>query len=52
MYEDEKPNPALPWKGAFILKGFDPVPDAADYGKRLLPLVRDGVARIDATRPA
>jgi alkanesulfonate monooxygenase len=36
--------------GAFILKGFDPVPDAADYGKRLLPLVRDGVARIDATR--
>ena len=36
--------------GAFILKGFDPVPDAADYGKRLLPLVREGAAKIDAAR--
>lgn len=29
---------------AFVLKGFDPLNDAVDYGKRLLPLVRDGVA--------
>jgi alkanesulfonate monooxygenase len=36
--------------GAFILKGFDPVPDAADFGKRLLPLVRDGVEKVDAQR--
>jgi hypothetical protein len=27
-----------------VLKGFDPLNDAVDYGKRLLPLVRDGVA--------
>ena len=26
----------------FILKGFDPLNDAVDYGKRLLPLVRAG----------
>lgn len=30
---------------AFVLKGFDPLNDAVDYGKRLLPLVRDGAAR-------
>jgi alkanesulfonate monooxygenase len=36
--------------GAFILKGFDPVPDAADFGKRLLPLVRDGGEKVDAQR--
>lgn len=29
---------------AFILKGFDPLNDALDYGKRLLPLVRQGAA--------
>jgi len=28
-----------------LLKGFDPVPDAVDYGKELLPLVREGAAR-------
>jgi alkanesulfonate monooxygenase len=30
---------------AFVLKGFDPLRDAIDYGERLLPLVRDGAAR-------
>lgn len=33
----------------YILKGFDPLNDAADYGKRLLPLVREG-ARDRAAR--
>jgi alkanesulfonate monooxygenase len=28
----------------FLLRGFDPVEDAADYGRRLLPLVRAKVA--------
>ncbi len=28
-----------------LLKGFDPVPDAVDFGKELLPLVREGAAR-------
>jgi alkanesulfonate monooxygenase len=28
-----------------LLKGFDPVPDALDFGKELLPLVREGAAR-------
>jgi alkanesulfonate monooxygenase len=27
---------------AFVLKGFDPLNDAADYGKQLLPLIREG----------
>jgi len=31
-----------------LLKGFDPLEDAIDYGKRLLPLVREGAARRDA----
>lgn len=31
----------------FILKGFDPLNDAVDYGKRLLPLVRAAVAERD-----
>ena len=30
---------------AFIIRGFDPLADAADYGKELIPLVREGVAR-------
>lgn len=28
-----------------LLKGFDPVPDALEFGKELLPLVREGAAR-------
>jgi alkanesulfonate monooxygenase len=31
-----------------LLKGFDPLPDAVDFGKQLLPLVREGAARRDA----
>lgn len=29
---------------AFIIRGFDPLADAADYGQELIPLVREGVA--------
>jgi alkanesulfonate monooxygenase len=32
---------------ALLLKGFDPLADAIDFGQRLLPLVREGVARRD-----
>jgi len=28
-----------------LLKGFDPVPDALEFGKELLPLVREGAAK-------
>jgi alkanesulfonate monooxygenase len=31
-----------------LLKGFDPLADAIDFGKRLLPLVREGAAARDA----
>ena len=30
---------------AFIIRGFDPLADAAEYGRELIPLVREGVAR-------
>jgi alkanesulfonate monooxygenase len=30
-----------------LLKGFDPLADAIDFGERLIPLVRDGAARRD-----
>ena len=33
-----------------ILKGFDPLPDAVDFGDRLLPLLREGATRRDAGR--
>ncbi len=36
--------------GALLLKGFDPLADAIDYGKRLLPLLRQGAAQRDARR--
>ena len=29
---------------AFIIRGFDPLADAAEYGRELIPLVREGVA--------
>jgi alkanesulfonate monooxygenase len=35
---------------AFILKGFDPLNDVVDFGKRLLPRVRDGVRKRDKLR--
>ena len=30
---------------AFIIRGFDPLADAADYGRELIPLVREGVVQ-------
>jgi alkanesulfonate monooxygenase len=33
---------------AVILKGFDPLADVVDYGKELIPLVREGAAKRDA----
>jgi len=38
--------------GALLLKGFDPLADAIQYGKQLIPLVRAGVAKRDAKEPA
>ena len=32
---------------ALLLKGFDPLPDAIDFGQRLLPHVREGAAKRD-----
>jgi alkanesulfonate monooxygenase len=34
----------------FLIRGFDPLQDAIGYGRELLPLVRDLVAKRDATR--
>jgi alkanesulfonate monooxygenase len=31
-----------------LLKGFDPLADTIDFGQRLVPLIRDGVALRDA----
>jgi len=38
----------------FLIRGFDPLPDALDYGRHLLPLVREEIARREAgaARPA
>ncbi len=33
---------------AFIIRGFDPLADAAEYGQELIPLVRQGVAQRNA----
>jgi alkanesulfonate monooxygenase len=33
-----------------LLKGFDPLPDAIDFGARLLPLVREGAKKRDAAK--
>jgi alkanesulfonate monooxygenase len=30
----------------FILRGFNPLKDAIDYGKELIPLLRKGVLKI------
>ena len=30
---------------AFIIRGFDPLADAAEYGRELIPLLREGVAQ-------
>lgn len=36
----------------FLIRGFDPLEDAIDYGKALIPLTRELVARREAQRPA
>lgn len=36
----------------FLIRGFDPLVDAVDYGRQLLPLVREKVARRDAAAAA
>jgi alkanesulfonate monooxygenase len=33
---------------ALLLKGFDPLADAVDFGKQLVPLLREGAAKRDA----
>jgi alkanesulfonate monooxygenase len=33
-----------------LIRGFDPYEDAVDYGRRLLPLLREGAAKRDANR--
>jgi alkanesulfonate monooxygenase len=35
-----------------LIRGYDPYDDAIDYGRYLLPLVRDEVARRDRQQPA
>jgi alkanesulfonate monooxygenase len=35
-----------------LIRGFDPLADAAEFGRELIPLVRDGAARRDRSRPA
>ena len=30
---------------AFIIRGFDPLADATDYGRELIPMIREGVAQ-------
>jgi alkanesulfonate monooxygenase len=34
---------------AVILKGFDPLADVIDYGEQLIPMLREGAAKRDAT---
>ena len=31
---------------AFIIRGFDPMQDTIDWGKELIPMVRDGAAAL------
>ncbi|HEX6080363.1 MAG TPA: LLM class flavin-dependent oxidoreductase [Methylomirabilota bacterium] len=35
-----------------LIRGFDPLADAAEFGRELIPLVRAGAARRDRSRPA
>ncbi|OXH82025.1 alkanesulfonate monooxygenase, partial [Burkholderia multivorans] len=36
----------------FLIRGFDPLEDAIDYGRELIPRVRSAVAARDASRRA
>ncbi|MEZ5853429.1 MAG: LLM class flavin-dependent oxidoreductase [Hyphomicrobiaceae bacterium] len=33
--------------GSFLIRGFDPVADTTEFGRELIPMIRDGAARID-----
>lgn len=33
---------------SFLMRGFDPMPDAIEYGRELIPRIKDGAAAIDA----
>jgi alkanesulfonate monooxygenase len=37
---------------SFLIRGFDPMADAAEYGRELIPRLREGAAAIDAERAA
>ncbi|HEY1401219.1 MAG TPA: hypothetical protein VF953_06500, partial [Terriglobales bacterium] len=36
----------------FLIRGFDPLEDAIDYGRELIPIVRREIARREASAPA
>jgi alkanesulfonate monooxygenase len=38
--------------GSFLIRGFDPERDTAEFGRALIPRIREGAARIDASRGA
>ncbi len=33
--------------GSFLIRGFDPVGDTTDYGRELIPMLKEGALRID-----
>ncbi len=36
----------------FLIRGFDPLGDAIEYGRDLIPLVREKVAALEQAKPA
>lgn len=38
--------------GSFLIRGFDPERDTAEFGRELIPRVRDGAARLDRNKAA
>lgn len=36
--------------GSFLIRGFDPERDTTEFGRQLIPMIREGAARIDAGR--
>ncbi|MBO9354773.1 LLM class flavin-dependent oxidoreductase [Bordetella petrii] len=37
---------------SFLIRGFDPLPDTTEFGKELIPLLKEGAAAIDKERAA
>ena len=33
--------------GSFLIRGFDPVGDTTDYGRELIPMLKEGALSID-----